>query len=239
MLFHQDEQVQTFLPENKLNFQIWGQFVEVIFVLSSSFSFFSSSDLSHKVILQEKGNLSVEAHFFASFKNVKARVDLFHEVIYTFIHVINHSVDCQMLTFTDKGIKPLHPAAPASLCPEIGCCWGVSGSHPWTFSTCSKNPPYTAPYRSLTHTHTPAYIQSKCPPDKEHNAQRWCSDRCSCHMFSISPPPKKSVSVSPQKLQEHTLHTSLHFHSTPQQISTALKPQSFIQYLSNLTKCYN
>lgn len=110
----------------------------------------------------------------------------------------------QMLTFTVKGIKKHFIQQHPCLCPEIECCWGVRGSHPCMFPTCSKTHPIcrrivanlpTTPHtrthpRQHTHITEACIHQVKVPPDKEHKAQRWCSDRCSCHILSISPPPE-------------------------------------------------
>lgn len=51
-------------------------------------------------------------------------------------HVSQCTHDDQMLTFTVEGFESTSPSSTA--CPEIGCCWGVGGSHPFMPSTCSR-----------------------------------------------------------------------------------------------------
>lgn len=105
-------------------------------------------------------------------------------------HVSQCTHDDQMLTFTVEGFESTSPSSTA--CPEIGCCWGVGGSHPFMPSTCSRTHLMMSQATfsrvstiTQTHTHTQTHT--------EHKAQGWCSDRCSCHILSLhlqSPPPK-------------------------------------------------
>lgn len=73
----------------------------------------------------------------------------------------------QMLVFTvggtEKPVTQKHPYL--SACLEIGCCWGVRGSHPCILPTCSESHPIRHWRRGgacfLTHTYV--YIQAEYP----------------------------------------------------------------------------
>lgn len=114
-------------------------------------------------ILCRKKNLFL-LHLFIPGKDLIQFVNFFKLSIYLTSRCSHYY---QMLTFTVKGLKTTSPSSTRlSLCPKIGCCWGVRGSHPCMFPTCSRTHPIL-PCIVATHSqHTPADTQLKCPQTK-------------------------------------------------------------------------